>query len=301
MILRQLARRHRGVAAAVGFTLATALLGSGFATGGPPAAEARPRSGLPPGVYYLSLGNSLAQGFQPIGGPHTNEPAAGYRQGYPEQLLKLLRDGGRPRLRLVEMGCGGESTATMIAASRCRRDTGSQLGDAVEFLDAHPGEVALVTIDIGSNDIVLDCDADLACAFGQIATNLPVILATLRQHAGPDVPIVGMNYYSPFVTEWFGDPALGQAAATLAVVFNDLLEGIYAAAGVPVADVETAFAVTDFTTIVELRRVGPVPLSVHNACTLTWMCAPPPRGPDIHANTRGHAVIAEAFATVLGA
>ena len=30
-------------------------------------------------VYYLSVGDSLAQGFQPIGGPHTNSAAVGYR------------------------------------------------------------------------------------------------------------------------------------------------------------------------------------------------------------------------------
>src|ERR687898_216006 len=90
--------------------------------------------------YYLSVGDSIAQGFQPIGGPHTNSAAAGYNQGYPDQLFKLARDGGGDHLRLVKLGCGGESTATMIADSRCPYETGSQLGDAVEFLDEHPGE-----------------------------------------------------------------------------------------------------------------------------------------------------------------
>jgi hypothetical protein len=67
-----------------------------------------------------------------------------------------------------------------------------------------------------------------------------------------------------------------------------------------VADVESAFAVTDFTTLVELKGVGPVPLSVYNACTLTWICTDPPLGPDIHPTTSGYGVMAEAFAAVLG-
>ena len=47
-----------------------------------------------PTSYYVSVGDSLAQGFQPIGGPHTNSAAAGYSQGYADELFKLARDGG---------------------------------------------------------------------------------------------------------------------------------------------------------------------------------------------------------------
>jgi lysophospholipase L1-like esterase len=249
--------------------------------------------------YYVSVGDSLAQGFQPIGGPHTGSAAAGYNQGYADQLFKLARDGGGEHLRLVKLGCGGESTATMIANSRCRYDTGSQLGDAVQFLDEHPGEVAFITIDLGANDL-FDCDGDLGCLIAQISTNLPHILNTLREHAGSGVPIVGMNYYMPDVVQWFQDPAAGEAAAALVVAFNNFLESLYAGAGMPVADVESAFAVTDFTTLADLKGSGPVPLSVHNACTLTWICTAPPLGPDIHANSVGYGVIAEAFAAALG-
>jgi hypothetical protein len=41
-------------------------------------------------------------------------------------------------------------------------------------------------------------------------------------------------------------------------------------------------------------------VSVYNACTLIWICTGPPLGPDIHANSDGYGVIAEAFAAVLG-
>jgi lysophospholipase L1-like esterase len=248
-----------------------------------------------PTTYYLSLGDSLAQGSQPRGGDN---------QGYANQLFKQAGNAGGEHLRLVKLGCFGENTASMIGDSTdslCpdAYDTGSQLGDAVEFLDEHPGQIAFITIDIGSNDIFA-CDGDPGCFIPQIATNLPFILDTLRDHAGPNVPIVGANYNNPFVVAWFDDPAAGQAEAANIVMFNNFLESLYAGAGVPVADVESAFAVTDFTTQADLKRVGPIPLSVFNACTLTWICTGPPHGPDIHPNNNGHHVIAEAFAAVLG-
>jgi hypothetical protein len=52
----------------------------------------------------------------------------------------------------------------------------------------------VVTIDIGAGDFLqLGADAGLA----QIRQNPQVILAALRDAAGPDIPIVGTNYYSP--------------------------------------------------------------------------------------------------------
>jgi lysophospholipase L1-like esterase len=286
-------RSRRTVTRAVRALAVILVLASPLWSAAPVHAASEPTS------YYLSVGDSLAQGFQPIGGPHTNSAAAGYNQGYADQLLKLARGGGGEHLRLVKLGCGGESTATMIANSLCRYDTGSQLGDAVEFLDEHPGEIAFITINLGANDIG-ECDGDPSCFIPQISANLPVILNTLREHAGPGVPIVGMNYYGPDVVQWFEDPAAGEAAAAGVVAFNNFLESLYAGAGVPVADVESAFAVTDFTTLADLKHVGPVPLSVYNACTLIWICTGPPLGPDVHANNDGYGVIAEAFAAVLG-
>ena len=78
-----------------------------------------------------------------------------------------------------------------------------------------------------------------------------------------------------------------------------MLEATYAAAGSPVADVETAFSVTDFAHTAVLPAFGPVPQSVFNVCTLTW-ARNQQVGFNIHADSDGYAVIAQAFATVLG-
>ena len=39
-----------------------------------------------------------------------------------------------------------------------------------------------------------------------------------------------------------------------------------------------------------------VPLDVQRVCELTWLCTPPPHGPDIHLNNDGYGVVAAAFA-----
>ncbi len=83
------------------------------------------------------------------------------------------------------------------------------------------------------------------------------------------------------------------ADAVDVVPLNDTFDATYAAAGDPVADVMSAFAVTDFT------PVDGTPLDVLRECQWTWICTPPPLGPDIHANTDGYGVIAQAFEDVL--
>jgi lysophospholipase L1-like esterase len=242
--------------------------------------------------YYLSVGDSLAQGYQPIGGPWSPLGFPGYNQGYPDQLLKLVRAPSE-QPRLVKLGCGGETTTTMIVGSPwCGAlfPAGSQLAEAVAFLRAHRGEVAFVTIDIGGNDLLQPDGGGVAA----IAANLPLILAQLRDAAGAGVPIVGMNYYNPFLVDWFADPTTLQGHVDAVVAFNDFLESIYAAAGDPVADVESAFDSTDTT------LVSGVPRDVRRLCELTWLCASPPHGPDIHPNNAGYGAIAQAFADVLG-
>jgi hypothetical protein len=97
---------------------------------------------------------------------------------------------------------------------------------------------------------------------------------------------------------------LGQELARVSVwdavvPINAHFREIYRAAGLQLADVEGAFATTDFDTEVELADVGTVPVNVARACEWTWGGAPPPLGPDLHANASGYRVIAEAFAKVL--
>jgi len=170
---------------------------------------------------------------------------------------------------------------------------------AVAFLQAHGRAVKLVTLDIGANDLLYctngetgGIDADCrAAAFTSLADHLPSILTTLRAAAAPGVPIVALNYYNPFIAVWSKDPALAYESATLVSAFNALLENIYADFDVPVGDVAHAFHADDFTLVPLLDQ----PVNVALLCQLTWMCAPSPQGPNIHANTSGYFVIALAL------
>jgi hypothetical protein len=138
-----------------------------------------------------------------------------------------------------------------------------------------------------------------ANAVNAMLADFAQILPALRAAAEPGVPIVAMNYYDPFLAAWVRGEA-GQALALeshqATIAFNTVLENIYGAFEVPVADVEAAFRTSDFTPVPGLN----VPLNVLLVLAWTWMGAPPPNGPDIHANSLGYAVIAGAFAKKLG-
>jgi lysophospholipase L1-like esterase len=258
------------------------------------------RAGDSPTIYYLSLGDSLAASFQPNGD---------FSHGYAEQLYASLV-AGEPKLRLVKLGCGGESSVSMRFGSQdptvvlsCGTPRyykhvlypkGTQLAEALSFLEAHKGNVALVTIDIGANDLQrLDSQGNLVicllepagCATEQarLAANLDVILANLRAAAGPAVPIVGMTYYDVFAPLWFTDPATALFVGGRVDDFNAVLDSAYAAAGVSVADVAGIF------------ENGVYPDSALNVCAWTWFCSLS----DLHPNTTGYGEIAQAFEQVV--
>jgi lysophospholipase L1-like esterase len=254
--------------------------------------------------FYLSLGDSLAQGVQPTAAG--NDVATSH--GYPDLLASRLRD-RLPHLRLVKLGCAGETTDTMIKGGVCPYSAGSQLSQAVQFLRSHRGRTALVTIDIGGNDpnsCVLGQDpaAILPCLSSRIpqtGRNLSAIMARLRSAAGPRVTIVGMTYYVPELGLWRNGQSGKRVAiltGAIAAGANQMLTARYRHYGARVANVFAAFRTEDFGNRARTaNRAGDafVPPNVAAICALTWMCAHPPRGPNEHANDAGYRVIARAF------
>jgi lysophospholipase L1-like esterase len=254
----------------------------------------------PPPQYYLALGDSLSVGVQPtLGGTRVET-----NQGYVDDLYAFYRR-WIPGLQLAKLGCSGETTATMIAGGICSYPSGSQVAEAVNFLQTH--RVAFVTLDIGADNlltcITIDKGIDVPCVYAAIngaTSELPQILGLLRAAVHRGVPIVAMNYYDPILAASALLPLTGQKLAddSLAItrVFNSGLENAFRLFGVRTADVAAAFQIENTTPI---RALG-LPVNVVLELLWTWMAVPPPAGPDPHPNAVGYAVIAGAFAEALG-
>jgi lysophospholipase L1-like esterase len=259
--------------------------------------------------YYVALGDSLAQGMQP--------EAAGITvntdQGYADQLYASEKT-RIPRLKLIKLGCGGETTGSFLTGHGnpdalllgCNPRGGSQMAAAELFLrrHRHRGEVALLTLDIGANDVVgcaSGANFDIGCVtrgVSAIQRNLPRIMRRLRRAAPAGTELAAMTLYDPFL-QLYLTPADQSEAITIAYYarnLNHALERLYRAAGFRIAHVDTAFRTYDLTAGAGSSAESALPPAVTEICRLTWMCAPPPVGPNIHPDQAGYALIAHAFA-----
>jgi len=134
-------------------------------------------------------------------------------------------------------------------------------------------------------------------------TNIGTILSRLRMQA-PDVPISMIDYWDPFLAyrlapDVGGMPGPAIAEATEGAImqpFRDMVVAASAPYGVTFVDTAAAFETDDFTHTTTLPGVGTVPVNVANVCRWTWMCT----YGDIHPNTAGYAVIANAVGAALG-
>ncbi|HZI91546.1 MAG TPA: SGNH/GDSL hydrolase family protein [Thermoleophilaceae bacterium] len=263
--------------------------------------------------YYLALGDSLSVGVQPTASGGNKNTS----QGYANQLAR--RVGG---LRLVNYGCGGATMSSFIKGNTScapKRKPGyannsprtSQLAAAELFLRTNRGKVRFVTIDIGANDVA-SCGQggkiDIDCVnkgIAEIKKNGPTIAKRLRRAAGKGVPLAVMDLYDPFLQQWLNGgsgPVIAEASVDIArKQVNPAIVKAFRPSGFKLARVAEAF-----DTYVPLERTtsyqgrNDVPVAVARICALTWMCAPAPKGLDIHATKAGYAEIAAAFRKALG-
>ncbi len=154
----------------------------------------------------------------------------------------------------------------------------SQLSDALAYLDAHPGSVNPITIDIGANDalglIKTTCKLEAACiaagapaVFAKIGANLGLILGELRA-AAPHAQIIVLGLYNPF-----GETITGGDALTAAL--NEVEAKVAAGVGARFADPLPFFN-------------PPGALEAPTICLLTNMCTPLV---DIHPTDLGYRVL----------
>jgi lysophospholipase L1-like esterase len=249
--------------------------------------------------YYLSLGDSYSVGYQPL-------PVPAATSGYTAVVAKATG------LRLENFGCAGATTSTVLHSTGClataaaashavHYPTSTQAQAAVAFIDKHKGDIGLITITLGGND-VLRCAGQsdvLSCASSALATaqsDLATLLRQLRAAAGSHVPIIGLTYPDVFLGSWVYPPGKGAPSiARLSVgAFQDLLNPAlseaYRQEGAHFVDITAATGgYIPLTTTEDLPPYGTIPVAVARVCTYTWYCAVG----NIHANTAGYAFIGQ--------
>ena len=251
--------------------------------GGTSSAFATPGSQDSPGHYYLALGDSLAYGFQ-LGkflAALPNVDAAIFNTGYVDGFAAMVRAVQDP-LPTVNFGCPGETTVSYFAGCAFSQAggplhngyAGSQEAAALAFLGAHHGQVGLITLDNGANDISPCLSSpDPACipnALAQVGANLNRALGELRA-AAPGAEIIVMQYYDPYAAAF-------PASVPGLLALNSVIAAAAAAHRAQLAD---AFA--------PINLAQPQPATL---CALTLFCT---ALHDVHASDAGYAAIALQF------
>jgi lysophospholipase L1-like esterase len=250
--------------------------------------------------YYVSLGDSYSVGYQPSPTP------GGATSGYTGYVAKKLK------MQLENFGCGGATTASILNVKGCTTPFGppaatdavayptqTQIAAADAFIAAHSGQIGLITVSIGGNDVTSCASASnpITCvttAENTIRTNVTALAGDLRSAAGAGVPIVGLTYPDVLLGAWvfpaFPASSANQSLASESVTaFKDLinptLKTAYASASGSFVDVTAATgAYTPLTTMAKLSPYGKIPKAVVEVCKLTWFC----QLGNIHANTKGY-------------
>jgi lysophospholipase L1-like esterase len=261
-----------------------------------------------PKQLYVSLGDSYATGYQvtPEGGRNT-------RNGFAYQLPGLAKRRGYD-LKLVNFGCGGETSSSLLdRVAVCggpgpggRDYAGTTQIDAAErFLRRHRGRVKLITVSIGGNDVTAcaraaDPIACVASAAQTVKQNVTEIAERLRAAAGAKARIVGITYPDVILGRWVGEDADPELAKLSVIAFKDLinptLAAAYEAAGGRLVDVTAKTgAYGSLDELVPLPDGTQVPKPVARVCELTYYC----EFRDIHARTKGYRLIARLVANTL--
>jgi lysophospholipase L1-like esterase len=272
-----------------------------------PAAHA---AGKPGRQFYLSLGDSYAVGYQ-------GDVKKTTHNGFADQLVPLARKKGYD-FTLVNQGCGGATTTSMLQRKGCpalalapgaaNYPTQTQVQAAVAFIKAHRARIGLVTISIGGNDVdtcIPQADP-LTCVANNMkgaVTNLKSIVRQLRRAGGRSLRIVGTTYPDVVLGAWVRQDVFGTNAFNLATrsltsfdkYINPGLRKAYASGHAKFVDVTTAtgaYGPFDTTT---LAPYGTIPTPVARVCKLTFFC----QFLDIHMRTPGYGIIAKLIAGTL--
>ena len=264
----------------------------------------------------LSLGDSYSVGWQELPGGTQGST----HNGPADQLVPLAAARGW-HLKLVNLGCGGATTTSMLTASAvgCNPQAlapgatnypnKSQTQAAVAFIKSHPGQVKVVTISIGGNDVdgcptQPDPTGCVKANMPKATKNLTQIVKQLRAAGGKQMRIIGSTYPDVELGLWVHPTVLG--ANTLALVpgsisafkdnINPGLKKAYDSVGAAFVDVTKATGTYGPFLATNDPTFGQIPVPVAKVCTLTYFCD----GTfNIHMKTPGYHIIAALEAATL--
>ena len=276
-------------------------------------------------LYDISIGDSYSVGYQ--------NPTMLNSSGFTGYVAK------KEKLTLENFGCSGATTTSIFLQTGCPTadsapatsggvayPTTDQVDAALNFIAYHPGQVGLVTVSIGGNDVtscatqppasVFSC---VAAANTSIATNVGNLVTDLNNYltASGDTTahIVGITYPDVILGDWVApaastNPGLAELSiAAFDALINPTLNTAYtsvtrgAFVNVTSAPYKTATAGDDTGTFASNAGAAPftysgptktipglaknAPAPVAEVCALTWYCDTTYFG-DIHANTKGY-------------
>ena len=262
--------------------------------------------------YYVALGDSLSTGYQPTLLGQGVETHSGYVDD-----IYSSEHSHMPHLELVDFGCPGDTSTSLLTGAgnyplarrlHCNRSFGSQLGAVTAFLRAHhdPGQVPLITIDIGINDInrcaaLLQPERCLLGGEAALRENLPRILQRLRAAAPRGTVFAAMTLYDTYLGKRYSpDPTVANAGSFLRAYreANLTIAADDAAAGFRTANVAGAF--DTYNTAPVAWHGTQAPANLVRTCSLSWSCSPPPIFHNIHPDNRGYRVIARMYERAIG-
>lgn len=244
----------------LGLVILVVLLGGGWYW--TQASAARTYTPTGPGDVYLALGDSLAAGFI------VDQP----EDAYVARIAAALQQ--QRSIEVRNLAIPGETSGSFL-----RR----QLPQALAFIQeqrAAGKRVSPITLDIGGNDAravesasneerrrtIATIEANIGSALDQL------LAATSTRFGQPTADIAIMTYYNPYP----GDPADESSPAYWSAQLNAAIIRAASTRGVAIANVEESFA-------------------GGNVYRYTYIAAG-----DVHANSDGHALIAEQFVQALG-
>jgi lysophospholipase L1-like esterase len=274
-----------------------------------PAAQADTSSPAPgvvaPKAFYLALGDSLAYGYQQakFNSEFPSVDPTTFNTGYADDFLAAMSKLANGQQQLVNDGCPGETSDSMIGGNptgTCANghfpyaflhheySGGSQLADALAFLQANAKKVNPITLNIGANDLLqaqtpcaiqgggVGTPGDVAClqgVIGHVAQNVASILGQIRAVA-PTNEIIVMGLYNPQIN-------LLPLSDQLVLGFNATMQSVAGAFG--------AFFANPFPAI---NIAAGDANEIASVCTLTAVCG---TLHDIHPTDAGYQAIANVF------